>query len=95
MAVIREIKSTYEAQDIYNMDESGLLYRMGPSRTYPTVVECRAYTCGTEMQKHKQRITVVICINADDSHAFPVRYIGKAETPMCLRLPQHKHLKRN
>ena len=32
MVVIRDITSTYEAQNIYNMDESGLLYRMGPSR---------------------------------------------------------------
>ena len=34
MAVIRDITSTYESQDIYNMDESGLLYRVGPSKTY-------------------------------------------------------------
>ena len=47
------------------------------------------------MQRHKQLVTVVMCINADGSHAFPVHYIGKAETPMCLGLPEYKHLKRN
>ena len=59
---------------------------MGPSRTYLTAGECRASTRGTEMQKHKQRVTIVMCINADGSHAFPVYYIRKAEIPMCLQL---------
>ena len=86
MAIIRDIASTYEAQNIYYMEESGLLYRMGPNRTYLTAVECRASTRGTEMLKHEQRVTVVMCINAYGSHAFPVHYTGKAETPICLRL---------
>ena len=36
MTVLRDIISTYEFQNIYYMDESGLMYPTGPSRTHPT-----------------------------------------------------------
>ena len=40
---------------------------------------------GTELQRHKARITIVLCINADDSHSVPVRYVGHATEPKCFR----------
>ena len=68
---------------------------MRPSRTYLIVAKCRVSARGTEMQKHKQRVTIFMCINADGSHAFPVYYAEKAKTAMCLRPSEYKHLQCN
>ena len=95
MEEIRGILSTYELKNIYNVDESGLFYRMGPNRTYLTASENRAETRGTEMQKYKQRVSIEMCVNADGSHAFPVHYIGNSRNPMCLKSAQFSHLKSN
>ena len=95
MQEIRGILSTYQLMNTYNVDESGLPYRMGPNRTYLTASENRAETRGTEMQKHKQSVSIVMCVNADGSHAFPVHYIGKSRNPMSVRSAQFSHLKSN
>ena len=95
MQETRGILSTYELKNIYNVDESGFLYRIGPNRTYLTASENRAETRGTEMQKYKQRVSIEMCVNADGSHAFPVHYIGNYRNPMRLRSIQFSHLKSN
>ena len=75
---------------VYNVDESGLFYRMGPSRLARN--ENRKETHGTEFLKHKMRVTIVICVNADGSHVFPAYYIGKPDRPVCLRDPKFSSL---
>ena len=52
---IRAVADTYQLRDIYNVDESGLFYRMGPSRSYLDGSEDRATVRGTTMQKTKLR----------------------------------------
>ena len=49
---IRDISSDYELENICNMDESGLFYRIGPRQSYLTTTENRRETRGTELQKH-------------------------------------------
>ena len=46
--------------------------------TYLTRDEDRSTTRGTEMQKHKSRVSIVMCVNADGSHVLPVSYIEPA-----------------
>ena len=70
---------------VYNMDETGIFYRMGPNRTYLLQNEDRATVCGTELQKHKSRFTAVFYVNEDGSHALSMRYIGKTRTPKVLQ----------
>ena len=72
------------------MDESGLFYRMGPSRTYLSGSESRKNTRGTEMTKHKERVTVVLACNADGSIFLPVNYIGASKKPRCMRNDRYK-----
>ena len=70
-ARMREICNTvskYSPANVYNVDESGLFYRMGLSRTYLLAEENRAETRVTSMQNHKNCITIVLCVNADGSH---------------------------
>eukprot|EP00171_Calliarthron_tuberculosum_P001982 IDg1982t1 len=82
---IREISKEYQLRNIYNEDESGLLFRMGPSRTYLAHDELRSAVHGTDFQKYKQRITVVFCVNADGCHKLPIRYIGSSHKPLRFR----------
>ena len=72
MQEVRNTLSGYEQRNIYYVNESRLLYRMGPSRTYLTESKIREKTRGTEFQKHKQRISIVMCFYADVSYAYPV-----------------------
>ncbi len=93
MKQIRQTLANYDISNIYNMDESGLFYRMGPSRSYLDGNEDRRETRGTSMQKHKKRVTIVLCVNADGSHNFPVQYIGHSAKPTALKDPRFSALK--
>ena len=54
---LRCIISEYELSDVYNMDETGLFYRLEPDATLATgPVEGK--------KKNKERITVALCANA-------------------------------
>ena len=53
MQEIHDTVSKYSPAEVYNVDESGLLYFVGPSRTYLLAEENRAENLGTSMQKHK------------------------------------------
>ena len=75
------------------MDESALLYRLGPSRTYLTANESRRDTRGTEFQKQKRSISILMCINFDGSHILPTCYIGTATNPHCFCDPRFASLK--
>ena len=85
MSEIREISREYRLSNIYNEDESGLFYRMGPNRSYLMPHESRVDARGTSMQKAKSRISTIFCTNADASHVLPMRYIGSSKDPVCFR----------
>ncbi len=79
MEELRSLASKFDVNNIYNQDESGLLYRMGPNRPYISSSESRSEIRGTSFQKRKQRITTVYCVNATGSHKLFMRYVGKSE----------------
>ena len=62
---------------------------------YLTASKNRAETRGTEMQKHIQRVSIVMSVNTDGSLAFLVHHIGRLRNPICLRSAQFIHLKSN
>ena len=95
MEEIRSTLAKYDLKNIYNMDESGLFYRMGPSRSYLLASENRSEIRVTELQRHKHRLSLVFCVNADASHSFPISFIGKSKNPICLRGTEFSHLKKN
>ena len=66
----------YELCDIYNMDETGLFFRLQPSKTLATGPV-------SGIKKCKQRITVALCANADGSHKLEPLVIGKSARPRC------------
>ena len=90
MSSLQEITARSSACNIYNMDESGLFYRMESRKTYLTGCENPRETRGTSLMKHKDRITIVVACNADGSHDLPPRYIGNAKNPRSFRTGKYE-----
>ena len=72
MEELRTIMTNFEPKNIYKEDETGLLYRMIPTRTYMAAEEEAHDTRGTSCMRRKERITAVFCANADGSHKIPL-----------------------
>ena len=93
MRGIREILPQYRLKDIWNMNESGLFYGNGPRRSYLTNDENRSETRGTGLQTNKQRVSIVMEVNADGIHSFHVHSIGQSTNPDCFRQRRFVYLK--
>lgn len=75
---IREELDKWAWKDIYNMDETGLFYRMQADNSLATKqLEGR--------KQNKERITIVICCNGDGSDKLPLWIIGKFLNPRCFK----------
>ena len=68
----------YDPNDILNMDETGLFWKMSPDRTLAT----KAASGG---KKSKDRITAALTSNATGTDDIPVWIIGKSKNPRCLK----------
>jgi hypothetical protein len=66
----------YEAEDVYNQDESGVFWRQIPTRTLATGKS-------TGRKKGKERATFALCVNATRTHKLDLFVIGKAARPRC------------
>ncbi|XP_056658750.1 tigger transposable element-derived protein 4 [Monodelphis domestica] len=72
--------SDYHPKDIFNIKETGLLYRMLPANTFAFKGE--ACSIGT---LNKERITLVVGSNMDGSEKLPLLVIGKKKNPLCFK----------
>ncbi|XP_046417434.1 jerky protein homolog-like [Neodiprion fabricii] len=70
-----------ERSQVFNMDESGLVYKSTPKRTF--VAADQAQAAGGK--KQLERVTIATCSNADGSFMLPLILIGKSKNPRCLR----------
>jgi len=75
MAAIRQQLEGVDVDWIYNVDETGLLYRGLPSRS-SVPSEDRRSARGSKAMKSKHRVTLTICCNATGTHKVPVTMIG-------------------
>lgn len=81
--ILRNVLDQYEWKDIYNMDETGLFYRLQADNSLATKqLEGR--------KQNKERITMVVCTNGDGNDKFPLWVIGKYLNPRCF-----KHINRD
>jgi len=76
----------FELKNIYNMDETGLFYRLFPNRTYVLRSESTDTVRGIKEMSAKNRVTLYVCTNADGTHKLPLGVIGKAAKPACFSL---------
>ena len=84
MNKLRQKMRTYHPDNIYNMDETGLMYKCLPNRSYVKKDELRSAQ-GTKIMKLKDRVTVYVCSNASGTDFFPLSLIGKSAKPHCFR----------
>jgi len=87
MAEIRSELATYDPENIYNMDETGLQYQCLPSQTYNAAGRRRRVR-GSKAMTAKDRVTLVLACNATGSHKIPVAIIGCAAVPQCFKPPR-------
>jgi hypothetical protein len=72
------ILDKYALADIYNMDETGLFYRMQADNSLATRrLKGR--------KQNKEHITITVCYNADGSDKLPLWIIGKSFCPRCFK----------
>lgn len=82
---LQDVSKDFRLEDIYNLDESGLYYRMPPDRSI-------ASKQMSGSKKDKTRISLVFAVNADGSHSFPVISIGRAKCPRAFKKKSGKDL---
>lgn len=71
----------YTLDQVYNCDETGLNYKMLPSKTLASKEEKAAP--GHKMSK--ERVTIMACANATGEHKLPLFLIGKSAKPRALK----------
>jgi hypothetical protein len=71
-ANLRLLLEGYTAEDTYNQDETGILWRQQPTRTL-------AIGKKAGLKKEKERVTVSLMCNAAGSDKRPLVFIGKAK----------------
>ena len=75
---LQAVLSKYDPCDIYNVDETGLFFRMPPSKSLAS-----GPRHGTK--QFKDRITVALCTNVDGSDRMKPWVIGKSMKPRCFK----------
>ena len=82
MEKIREGCKKYEPSRIFNVDETGITWKLMPRRTYLSTKEDRKTARGTKHMKFKD----LMCANADGTTKVNMAIIGKAKDPRCFRV---------
>lgn len=77
---------SYRPEDLYNCDETGLFYRLLPSRTLSVKgAKCHGGAAS------KERITILLCTNMSGTHKLTPLVIGKSRQPRCFpKLPRNQ-----
>lgn len=73
----------YPAEDVYNMDETALLYRNLPQKT----ISSSGTVNGSKQLK--DRVTMLFCCNSDGSDKRKPMLIGKSKNPRCFKQFRH------
>ena len=83
LATFQDIIKTggYVAEQVYNMDETGLVWKKMPRRTF--VAKKTKAKRGPKAEK--QRITIVFCANASGTHVITPLVINKTLTPRAFK----------
>ncbi|XP_054256871.1 jerky protein homolog-like [Macrosteles quadrilineatus] len=68
-------------EQVYNIDETGLYYKLLPRKTFAAATEMSA----PGFKVSKDRITVALCSNASGTHKLPLFVIGKSAKPRAFK----------
>ena len=78
--VLPDLLKRYKPEGIYNMDETGLFYRMQTDKT----LHFKGTKCSGGKQG-KERMTLALTANMDGSHTLTPLAIGKFAKPRCFK----------
>jgi hypothetical protein len=85
MEKVRQLAAEYNPDNVLNMDETGLFWKLIPERTLAT-------QAGSGGKKSKDRITLAFTISASGKKE-QVWYIGKSKNPRCFKNINRKLLR--
>jgi hypothetical protein len=78
-AKVKQIIANYEPKNIFNIDETAVLWRLMQSKTYALPEEStKGY------KKSKDRVTAALIVNTDGSERY-LAIIGKSRSPRCFK----------
>ena len=77
---LSNILRAYSPSDIYNADETGLIFKLMPDKT----LEFKSVQCQGG-KRSKERLTVMVCANMSGSDKLPLLVIGKFANPRCFK----------
>lgn len=70
----------YSPDDIFNMDETGIFYKLLPDRTL-----CFKQEKCHGGKRAKDRLTAAVCANMSGTEKLPLLVIGKSKNPRCFK----------
>ncbi|XP_023237227.1 tigger transposable element-derived protein 4-like [Centruroides sculpturatus] len=76
--VLQEIEKSYKPENVFNLDETGLFYKLLPEKTAMFKNESCHGGC-----KSKLRVTILLGANSDGSEKLKPLVIGKFRQPRC------------
>ncbi len=75
------IIAQYNPENVYNMDETGLLFRLLPR--YSILMPNEDISSIRGKKKAKDRVSLIVCVNT--SNKIPCVMIGKLKEPACIK----------
>lgn len=85
MEEIRALCAKFPPRFIFNVDETGIQWKIMPRRTYLSNHEDRKTTRGSKGMTFKDRVSAFVCCNADGTAKVDMAIIGKSKEPRCFR----------
>ncbi|CAB1101512.1 unnamed protein product [Ectocarpus sp. CCAP 1310/34] len=85
MEEIRALCEIFPASFIFNVDETGLQWKLMPRRTYLFTSEDRKAARGSKSMHFKDRLSAIMCCNADGTAKVDMGIIGRAKEPRCFK----------
>jgi hypothetical protein len=77
------IITQYDPENVYNMDETSLFFRLLPKYNLLMPYEDILTTRGKK--KSKDWVSLIVCANVVGTHKIPCALIGKPKAPACIR----------
>ena len=68
---LHDIIAEYDLDNVYNIDETGLFFKLLPNRSYIEVEKARAAR-GSKLMKAKDRVTLYVATNATGTDLVPL-----------------------
>jgi len=72
----------YDPNWVFNMDETGLFFRLLPR--YSVLLPDEDVSTSRGKKKSKERVSLAVCCNASGTERLPVTMISKSKFPACI-----------